>query len=61
MKTRRLQWIVAVLFLVASLAATVVGQDQDTTQLPENASAQTIPDNTPPGPDTAPGQIRPEQ
>ncbi len=56
MKTRRLQWIVAVLFLVVSLAATVVGQDQDTTQLPENASAQTIPDNTSPGPDTAPGQ-----
>jgi hypothetical protein len=56
MKTRRLQWIVAVLFLVVSLAATVVGQDQDTTQLPENTSVQTIPDNTPPGPDTAPGQ-----
>jgi hypothetical protein len=57
MKTRRLGWIVAVLFLVASLTVMVLAQDdQEPTQLPTNASVQSIPDNTPPGPDSAPGQ-----
>src|ERR1022692_2205558 len=65
MKSRRLGWILAVLFLVASSMGTILAQDQENAQLPVNESVQNnAPDNNAPGPydnngpydNSAPGQ-----
>ncbi len=56
MKSRRIGWILAVLFLVASSAGTILAQDQypdqeQSAQLPANESVQNnAPDNNSPGP-----------
>ena len=53
MKSRRLGWILAALFLVTSSMGAILAQDQDqqNAQLPANESVQnTAPDNNAPGP-----------
>ena len=53
MKSRRLGWILAALFLVTSSMGAILAQDQDqqSAQLPANESVQnTAPDNNAPGP-----------
>src|ERR1035441_1451138 len=52
MKSQRLGWILAVMFLVTSSVGTILAQDEQNAQLPANTSVQ----NNAPGPDNAPGQ-----